>query len=115
MKSPYNLFFSLLILSLFICNTTSSHVLLRIPISGLIIESCTFSTVQTTENTFHIQQGIEIMAHYPFLKPESRNRLRAKWFPALKGKSLPGGGIVNRKAYELLMKKNLNQLKKPSL
>lgn len=111
MKSPYNLFLSFLILSLFSCNPTSSDVLPRIAIAGLSIESSTFSPARTTEEAFHTHQGIEIMAHYPFLKPESRNRLRAKWFPALRGKSLPGG-IVTRKAYESLMKKILNQLKK---
>jgi microcystin degradation protein MlrC len=110
-KSPYNLLFSLIILSLFSCNTTSSDALPRIAIAGLGIESSTFSPAQTTEEAFHAQQGMEIMAHYPFLKPESRNRLRAKWFPALRGKSLPGG-IVTRNAYESLMKKMLDQLKK---
>lgn len=52
--------------------------------------------------------------HYPFLKPESRNRDRAKCFPALRGKSLLGG-IMTLKAYESLMKKMLDQLKYISL
>lgn len=111
MNPPYNLLFSLIIFSLFSCNTSSSDALPRIAIAGLGIESSTFSPAQTSEEAFHAQQGMEIMAHYPFLKPESRNRLRAKWFPALRGKSLPGG-IVIREAYESLMKKMLNQLKK---
>ena len=111
MKSPYNLLFILIIFSLFSCNTSSSDALPRIAIAGLGIESSTFSPAQTTEEAFHAQQSMEIMAHYPFLKPESRNRLRAKWFPALRGKSLPGG-IVTRNSYESLMKKMLDQLKK---
>ena len=111
MKSPYNLLFILIIFSLFSCNTSSSDALPRIAIAGLGIESSTFSPAQTTEEAFHAQQGMEIMAHYPFLKPKSRNRLRAKWFPALRGKSLPGG-IVTRNSYESLMKKMLDQLKK---
>lgn len=46
------------------------------------------------------------MKYYSFLTPESENRSRAKWFPALRGKDLPGG-IVTRVAYESLMKKIL--------
>ena len=104
MKSPLQSSFSLIILFLFSCNAKSTDALPRIAIAGLGIESSTFSPAQTTEEAFHAQQGMEIMAHYPFLKPESRNRLRAKWLPALRGKSLPGG-IVTRNAYESLMKK----------
>lgn len=111
MKSYYDLFFILIILFFLGCNTSPSGSMPRIAIAGLGIESSTFSPARTTEEAFHAQQGMEIMDHYPFLKPESRNRARAKWFPALRGKSLPGG-IVTREAYESLMGKMLNQLGK---
>ena len=111
MRSSYYLLFTLIISLLFSCNTKSSRTIPRIAIAGLGIESSTFSPAQTTEEAFHAQLGMEIMDHYPFLKPESKNRPRAQWFPALRGKSLPGG-IVTREAYESLMKKMLDELTK---
>lgn len=111
MKSPYYLFFTIILFSYFACNVSSSDPLPRIAIAGLGIESSTFSPAQTTEEAFHAQQGIEIMDHYPFLDPHSKNRTRAKWFPALRGKSLPGG-IVTLEAYESLMERMLDQLRK---
>ena len=111
MKPPYYLFFTVILFSCFTCNTSPSDPLPRIAIAGLGIESSTFSPAQTTEEAFHAQQGIEIMDHYPFLDPHSKNRTRAKWFPALRGKSLPGG-IVTHETYESLMEKMLNQLRK---
>jgi microcystin degradation protein MlrC len=110
-RSSYYLLFTLIISLLFSCNTKSSRTIPRIAIAGLGIESSTFSPAQTTEEAFHAQLGMEIMDHYPFLKPESKNRPRAQWFPALRGKSLPGG-IVTREAYESLMKKMLDELTK---
>ena len=98
-------------LAIYSCSSPSTNSLPRIAIAGLGIESSTFSPAQTTEEAFHAQQGIEIMENYPFLKPDSENRSRAKWFPALRGKSLPGG-IVTREAYESLMRKMLDQLRK---
>lgn len=110
MKS-LNILAFILILSVFLgCNTLSSDSIPRIAIAGLGIESSTFSPAQTIEEAFHAQQGLEILDHYPFLKPKSKNRSRAQWFPALRGKSLPGG-IVTREAYESLMKKMLEKLK----
>jgi len=91
-----------------------SDVLHKIAVAGLAIESSTFSPAQTSEEAFLIQQGMEIMDHYPFLKPKSKNRHRARWFRALRGKSLPGG-IVTLEAYESSMKKMLDQLKKITL
>lgn len=111
MKPPYYLFFTIILFSCFTCNISPSDPLPRIAIAGLGIESSTFSPAQTTEEAFHAQQGIEIMDHYPFLDPHSKNRTRAKWFPALRGKSLPGG-IVTHETYESLMEKMLNQLRK---
>jgi microcystin degradation protein MlrC len=111
LKSASSFLCSLFVLSLFSCNTQSNRSLPRVAITGLGIESSTFSPAQTTEEAFHAQIGMEIIKNYPFLTPDNENRGRADWFPALRGKSLPGG-IVTREAYESLMKKMLEQLQK---
>jgi len=110
-KAAYSFLFSLFLLSLFGCITQSNRSLPRVAIAGLGIESSTFSPAQTTEEAFHAQIGMEILENYPFLRPESQNRERANWFPALRGKSLPGGRVT-REAYESLMNKMLEQLQK---
>lgn len=111
MKAAYSFLFSLFLFSLFGCITRSNRSLPRVAIAGLGIESSTFSPAQTTEEAFHAQIGMEILENYPFLRPESQNRERANWFPALRGKSLPGGRVT-REAYESLMNKMLEQLQK---
>jgi microcystin degradation protein MlrC len=110
-KAAYSFLFSLFLFSLFGCITRSNRSLPRVAIAGLGIESSTFSPAQTTEEAFHAQIGMEILENYPFLRPESQNRERANWFPALRGKSLPGGRVT-REAYESLMNKMLEQLQK---
>ena len=49
--------------------------------------------------------------YYPFLSLDSINRKRAIWIPTLRGHALPGG-IVTREAYESLVNKTLEMLKK---
>jgi microcystin degradation protein MlrC len=83
----------------------------RIAIAGLGIESSTFSPARTHEEAFHAKRGDEIFTSYPFFSPDSVNRKRALWFPALMGKSLPGG-TVTREAYESLVKQTLDLLRK---
>ncbi|MCE7041329.1 M81 family metallopeptidase [Dyadobacter sp. CY312] len=83
----------------------------RIAIAGLGIESSTFSPARTHEEAFHAKRGDEIFTSYPFFSADSVNRKRASWFPALMGKSLPGG-TVTREAYESLVKQTLDLLKK---
>lgn len=83
----------------------------RIAIAGLAIESCTFSPALTHEDAFHVKTGDEIFTSYPFLSPDSPNRKRANWIPTLRGRALPGG-VVTRKAYESLVTRTLNLLKK---
>ena len=46
-----------------------------------------------------------------FCTPDSLNRQRAIWVPTLRGHALPGG-IVTKEAYESLVGKTLNMLKK---
>lgn len=90
---------------------THTKALPRIAIAGLGIESSTFSPARTHEEAFHAKRGEEIFTSYPFFSVDSVNRKRASWFPALMGKSLPGG-TVTREAYESLVKQTLDLLKK---
>ncbi|GJM35884.1 MAG: microcystin degradation protein MlrC [Saprospiraceae bacterium] len=83
----------------------------RIAIAGLAIESSTFSPALTHEEAFHAKVGDDVFSYYPFLSPDSLDRNRAHWIPTLKGHALPGG-IVTRKAYESLVTKTLDMLKK---
>jgi microcystin degradation protein MlrC len=83
----------------------------RIAIAGLAIESSTFSPALTHEEAFHAKVGDDIFSIYPFLSPDSLARKQASWFPTLKGHALPGG-IVTREAYESLVTKTLDMLKK---
>ena len=83
----------------------------RIAIAGLGIESSTFSPALTTEEAFHAKYGADVFTSYPFFSPDSLNRKRANWFPALVGKSLPGGAVT-REAYESLVKQTLDLLEK---
>ncbi len=83
----------------------------RIAIAGLAIESSTFSPQITQEEDFHTLYGNDVLDYYPFLKKGSEDIKRAQWFPTLKAKALPGG-VVSREAYESLVNKTLELLKK---
>ncbi len=92
-------------------NNLQTKELPRIAIAGLAIESCTFSPALTHEEDFQVKTGNDIFTSYPFLSPDSLNRRRANWIPTLMGRALPGG-IVTREAYESLVTKTLDLLKK---
>jgi len=83
----------------------------RIAIAGLGIESSTFSPALTHEEAFHARYGPEVFNAYPFMMPVSPLRKQALWLPAVVGKSLPGGAVT-REAYESLVTKTLDSLKK---
>ncbi|NID12157.1 M81 family metallopeptidase [Fibrivirga algicola] len=83
----------------------------RIAIAGLGIESSTFSPAVTHEAAFHARYSGEVFSAYPFMMGAAPLRKQAKWFPTVVGKSLPGG-IVAREAYESLVGKLLDSLKK---
>ncbi|GAB4025879.1 M81 family metallopeptidase [Spirosoma gilvum] len=83
----------------------------RIAIAGLGIESSTFSPAVTLEEAFHARYGPEVFNAYPFMMPVSPLRKQAAWFPTVVGKSLPGGAVT-REAYESLVGKMLDSLKK---
>jgi microcystin degradation protein MlrC len=83
----------------------------RIAIAGLGIESSTFSPALTEEPAFHAQYGPAIFDGYPFFAPDSALRHQAIWIPTITGHSLPGGAVT-RAAYESLVGKTLDSLKK---
>ncbi|WP_338870982.1 M81 family metallopeptidase [Spirosoma sp. SC4-14] len=83
----------------------------RIAIAGLGIESSTFSPAVTHEEAFHARYSAEVFNAYPFMMPISPLRKKAAWFPTVVGKSLPGGAVT-REAYESLVHKMLDSLKK---
>jgi microcystin degradation protein MlrC len=106
--------FSLLIL----CSLTASiavgqsnKILPRIAIAGLGIESSTFSPALTDEGAFHAKYGADIFTIYPFFSPDSSLRKGAVWIPTVDGHALPGGAVT-REAYESLVNKTLDSLKK---
>ncbi|MEZ0540030.1 M81 family metallopeptidase [Fibrella arboris] len=90
---------------------SGSGTLPRIAIAGLGIESSTFSPAVTHEAAFHARYSGEVFSAYPFMMGAAPLRKQAKWFPTVVGKSLPGG-IVTRAAYESLVGKMLDSLKK---
>jgi microcystin degradation protein MlrC len=83
----------------------------RIAIAGLGIESSTFSPALTDEAAFHARHGNDLLANYPFLAPDSPLRQKAVWLPTIVGHALPGGAVT-REAYETLMTRTLDSLKK---
>ncbi|QHT69651.1 M81 family metallopeptidase [Rhodocytophaga rosea] len=91
--------------------TIQSKALPRIAIAGLGIESSTFSPALTHEEAFRAKYGETVFTSYPFLSTDSPLRKRATYIPTVVGKSLPGG-TVTREAYESLVGKTLDSLKK---
>jgi len=83
----------------------------RIAIAGIGIESSTFSPALTNEAAFHAKYGDRIFSIYPFWAPDSTVRKAAEWVPTIDGHSLPGGAVT-RVAYESLVRKTLDSLKK---
>ncbi|MBD2756397.1 M81 family metallopeptidase [Spirosoma validum] len=90
-------------------STTSA--LPRIAIAGLGIESSTFSPAVTQEEAFHARYSGEVFNAYPFMMGAAPLRRQAFWVPTVVGKSLPGGAVA-REAYESLVSKMLDSLKK---
>jgi microcystin degradation protein MlrC len=83
----------------------------RIAIAGIAIESSTFSPAISREDAFKVSRTFEIFDLYPFLSPDSSNRNRANWFPALYARSIPGGAVA-RETYEAMVIEMLESLKK---
>jgi len=90
---------------------TTNTKLPRIAITGLSIESSTFSPALTDEEAFHARYGASVFTLYPFLSADSPIRKRADWIPVIVGGSIPGGAVT-RQAYESLVNKTLDSLRK---
>lgn len=105
--------FSLLILCILTTVTVaqSNKPLPRIAIAGLGIESSTFSPALTDEAAFHAKYGSDIFNIYTFFSADSSFRKEAVWIPTIDGHALPGGAVT-REAYESLVNKTLDSLKK---
>ncbi len=96
------------------CQDKKNFGFARVAIAGIAIESSTFSPAQTDIDAFRIKRGEEIFSSYPFLATDSVDQQRAEWFPALRGRAIPGG-IVTREAYESMVTEILERLKKKDL
>jgi len=81
----------------------------RIGISGLGIESSTFSPARTTEKEFNIKYDEAIFSNYSFFNDNYLEK--ADWFPSMTGKAMPGG-VVTKEAYELMVKDLIERTKK---
>ena len=81
----------------------------RIGISGLGIESSTFSPAKTNEKEFHIKYNEDIFSNYSFFNDSYLNK--AEWFPSMTGKAIPGG-VVTKEAYELMVTDLIERTKK---
>jgi microcystin degradation protein MlrC len=113
-KSSIVNYLSILIFSCYLMMSVAmaqSKPLPRIAIAGLAIESSTFSPALTDETAFHAKYGGDVFSLYPFLSPDSPLRSRVVWIPTLVGDALPGGAVT-KQAYESLVNKTLDSLKK---
>src|SRR6201986_5234747 len=110
MKRIFSLFI-LGSLTVSIATAQANKRLPRIAIAGLGIESSTFSPALTDELAFHAKYGNAIFKIYPFWAPDSVVYKSAVWVPTIDGHALPGGAVT-RAAYESLVRKTLDSLKK---
>ncbi len=104
-------FFLLIIAGCSMFSMVKAQTKPRIAIAGLGIESSTFSPALTDEAAFHAKYGVDVFTTYPFLSPDSPLRHRVIWIPTLVGHALPGGAVT-REAYESLVNKTLDSLRK---
>ena len=101
-----------LLLALYCCaNCTLYAQKPRIAIASFGIESSTFSPALTDEEAFQPKYEKEVFSNYPFLSDTSAIRRRAEWYPTVAARSLPGGAVT-REAYESIVNKILDRLRK---
>jgi microcystin degradation protein MlrC len=88
------------------------HIMKRIAIGGMHIESGMFSPMRTGMDDFAVLSGQAMLARYPFLKENDFFALRTsqyEWLPLLHARALPGG-MVRRDVYESLKTELLERL-----
>lgn len=83
----------------------------RIAIAGIAVETSTFSPALTNEEAFHARYGAAAYTSYPFLSIDSSMRAQAVWIPTVVARALPGG-VVTREAYESIVTRTLDSLRK---
>jgi microcystin degradation protein MlrC len=108
------LYFFLVIVTLLSCSSKEKkqdQPLPRIAIAGLAIESSTFSPALSNEASFRAKYGNDVYSTYSFMGIDSPLRQQATWIPTLVGHAIPGGA-VKKEAYELLVRRTLDSLKK---
>ena len=81
----------------------------RIAIAGLGIEASTFSPARTEAAAFHPARGQVLDRYETFLGEGAPLRAAAEWYPALVGKSLPGG-VVTAEAFATLADEIIERL-----
>jgi len=101
----------LLTFSLVPAKAQTSNALPRIAIAGLAIESSTFSPALTQEAGMRTKYGVDVFSTYSFMGYNSPLRKGAVWIPTLVGHAIPGGALT-RVAYEALVGKTIDSLKK---
>ena len=110
-QRPINMKHSLVVLFAIVLLGTGCKRKPRIAIAGLGIESSTFSPALSDEAAFHAKYDTAVFSNYPFMAADSPIRQAATWIPTLVGHALPGGAVT-REAYESLVGKTLDLLKK---
>ncbi len=83
----------------------------RIGITGIYIESSSFSPARATKDDFKIQYGKDIFSSYSFFDQSYYDKIN--WFPTMKARALPGG-VVTIDSYESIVDEII-QLTKQSL
>ncbi|GAB2642873.1 M81 family metallopeptidase [Kribbella swartbergensis] len=74
---------------------------LRIGITGIAIESSTFSPHRSTLDDFRVTRGADLLARYDFLTPGSELTEGVEWVPLLHAVAVPGGPVTEE-TYEQL-------------
>ena len=92
------IFTTALVVILFSCNTETKKP--RIGITGIAIESSSFSPAKTYEKDFNIKYGSEIFTSYSFFDQSYIDKV--DWFPTMRARALPGG-VVTKESYESMV------------
>ena len=92
------IFTTALVVILFSCNTETKKP--RIGITGIAIESSSFSPAKTYEKDFNIKYGSEIFTSYSFFDQSYIDKV--DWFPTMRARALPGG-VVTKESYDSMV------------
>ena len=110
MKKPHYTLLSLAIMTLCTLSCSQEKKLPRIAVAGIHIESSTFSPALSTEESFRVGRGKQILDYTPYLSDTSSLRQRAEWIPTLHARAVPGGAVT-RETYEKFVNEILDSLR----